>query len=521
MSDNPYIKEIKLVIPRLLALYDLDGTNVSYGLGDRFYWAWGLTDFGNATFQGGAHGLACLWRSGLWSYKTSSKKFLQRIDAIFCGTEKLTRSNGSLEEAFPNENSFCVTSLVAYDLLCTYDLLSNEINSQGQNRWLKIIQPLVQFIIKEEETHAIISNHLATAVAALTRWYAISVEAEAQKKAQRLLRVILDNQSNEGWFREYEGADPGYQSLCTYYMADIHKLRPDWNLLEPLRRSIKFLWHFAHPDGSFGGVYGSRCTRFYYPAGIEALSGQIPEAKVLAIYMRDSIANKKVVTLHTMDDSNLIPMFNAYSRAAAITTTDDKLSKCQASQLPCQAMNGRKQYPEAGLLVDGSSEHYSIINTHKGGVVIHFENQKRTVIDAGVVLQRSNGQVGSTQSITPENRVQLMDNTLIIHSVFTSMPRRLPNPYQFILLRILCTTIFKFKSIREWVKKCLVTFLITGKKVWPAQNRRTIFLGPNLRIEDTVDAPKDYTKVSTPGPFVSIHMASQGYWQIQDEETTT
>ena len=33
-----------------MSLYDNDQTSQSYGLGDRYFWAWGLTDFGNATF---------------------------------------------------------------------------------------------------------------------------------------------------------------------------------------------------------------------------------------------------------------------------------------------------------------------------------------------------------------------------------------------------------------------------------------------------------------------------------------
>ena len=107
----------------------------------------------------------------------------------------------------------------------------------------------------------------------------------------------MHHQSEEGWFKEYNGADPGYQSLCMYYMADIHIQRPDLKLLKALQKSIQFLCYFAHPDGSFGGVYGSRCTRFYYPAGILALSDQIPEAFTLCDHMLDSIKEKRVITL--------------------------------------------------------------------------------------------------------------------------------------------------------------------------------------------------------------------------------
>ena len=68
---NYFIDEININLPRILSVFDVDPTNKSYGLGDRFHWAWSLIDFGNGTFQGAAHGFARLWKAGLWPYKTS------------------------------------------------------------------------------------------------------------------------------------------------------------------------------------------------------------------------------------------------------------------------------------------------------------------------------------------------------------------------------------------------------------------------------------------------------------------
>ena len=71
--------------------------------------------------------------------------------------------------------------------------------------------------------------------------------------------------------------------------------------MSSLQRSLAFLWHFAHPDGSFGGHYGSRNTRFYYPAGIASLATAAPEAAALDHFMRQSVAIHRVVTLDTME----------------------------------------------------------------------------------------------------------------------------------------------------------------------------------------------------------------------------
>jgi len=314
-NHNPYLSQVLNVTPRLLSLFDTDPLSATYGIGDRYRWAWKLIDFGNGTFQGAAHGLARLVVNGMLPEGVSEVLILKRIEAMFQGAETLRYPNGSLAEAFPFESSFCVTALVAYDLLTAVTLLESKISASQRKRFLAIIRPLIRFLRKSDETHAFISNHLATASVALYRWSALTGEA-GEERGRVLLDRILNKQSAEGWYKEYEGADPGYQSLCLYYLADLHLMRPDLDILESLQRSIKFLWHFAHPDGSFGGLYGSRNTRFYFPAGIEALASEIPEANALATFMRRSINRHTTVTLAAMDDSNLIPMFNSYCWAA-------------------------------------------------------------------------------------------------------------------------------------------------------------------------------------------------------------
>ncbi len=521
MSTNPYLDEIKINLPRLLALFDADGTSNSYGIGDRYYWAWGLIDFGNATFQGAAHGMARLWQAGLWPYPTSKSQFIARLDAMFTGAQRLTRQDGSLEEAFPNEGSYCVTALVAFDLLCTIDLLHTEIDKAQSQRWHTVVAPMIVYLKKADETHALISNHLATAVAALLRWHRQMGDQDSERKARELLDRILHFQSEEGWFKEYEGVDPGYQTLCTYYLADAHRLRPDLELLEPLRRSIQFLWHFAHPDGSFGGLYGSRCTRFYYPAGIAALADEIPEAAALASYMTASITQQQVVTLLAMDEPNLVPMFNAYAWAAVLINSAPSILNVisPAPMLPCQSDQSlRRHFPQAGLWIDRGPAHYTLINTHKGGIVYHFQQGHPVLIDAGVVSRDPKGRYGSTQAYDPGNVVSQQNEQLIITASMTAMPKQLPGPLQFLILRALCLTAFRFAGLREWIKRRLVKLLITRREYWPVRNQRSITLGEALKIEDKPYLPVGYQLIQHPGAFVPIHMASQGYWQIQDEE---
>lgn len=514
--ESIFSKEIRSNLPRVLSLIDNDRTSLSHGMADRYYWAWGLIDFGNATLQGLAHGLARVWVSGLWPYKADSESFLSRIDSLFLGAKNLSRKDGSLEEAFPNEGSYCVTALVAFDLLVAIDLLGKSIDGERRERWLRIIEPMIRYLIKNDETHALISNHLATASAALFRWNIMNDGDEmASAKGKVLLDRILENQSQEGWFREYEGADPGYQSLCTYYLADIHLNDKSLNLLEPLSRSIKFLWYFAHPDGSFGGYYGSRSTRFYYPGGILALGEEIPEAKSLTGFMIKSIAESKLVGLSSMDEPNLSPMFNSYAWAASCMK---EIPDSRDSKPPCHSAKPfRKDFPEAGIIIDRGYEHYSVINYKKGGVAQHYIGGSLNLIDTGVVFENTKKRLGSTQHFDLELNVEINETKIEISNQVVEMPKKLSSPFKFLILRIFCLTIFRSASIREYTKGILVKYLITKPKKWPISNKREILFGKELAIIDRHEEVSGFNKLNARYPFVPIHMASKGYWQVQDE----
>lgn len=216
-----------------------------------------------------------------------------------------------------------------------------------------------------------------------------------------------------------------------------------------------------------------------------------------------------------------MPMFNSYAWAAAMKL-EAKLTceeKNQELILPCKDQSKmRIFYPKAGLFLDRGPNHYSVISTHKGGVIYHFQNGCRTLIDAGVVVSNKNAQLGSTQGFNQNNLIRQREECLEIKSSITVMPKKLPDPLQFILIRIFGWTFFQSTTLRELIKRVLVNLLITRRQTWPVTNLRIIHFGEALFFEDRTSLISDYTVVENISNFVPIHMASQGYWQIQDEE---
>ncbi|HLE10822.1 MAG: hypothetical protein A2504_11755 [Bdellovibrionales bacterium RIFOXYD12_FULL_39_22] len=507
MKENIYQKQIEMVLPRILALFDKSPQSKTYGLADRFYWGWKLIDFPNGTFQGAVHGLARLVNAGLIPLPFSEKKIIQRILSAISATKKITRSNGSLEEAFPYESSFCVTALVAYDFLAAYELLGGRLNAEEQKSILETVSPLINFIIKNDETHAVISNHLATAVAAIFYWEKYSKKS-CDGRGEELLKIILDNQSSEGWFSEYGGADPGYQTLATYYLADVYRLRPAENLKVALNKSLEFLRYCVHPDGSFGGIYGSRNTRFFYPAGLEFLKDHLPAANYILGKMRESISKLQAVTLVAMDGPNLAPMFNSYAWAAAmfgpIAVSDGDV------------LSWTKYFPKAGLYLKSTPEYLFWLSTRKGAAWgKHYKaTEKKALGDFGALWQGPDGEILTGQEQAVEISINgdkiITKINLVLHS------QMLPSPIKFLILRFLNLTLMRIPFFLNLIKKILVRLLITKQQKVISTAMREFDLAQEVPLVKDI-CQSDYKNISGNGPFYAIHMASQGYWQVSDD----
>jgi hypothetical protein len=512
-----YEREIHAVLPRVLALFDANPISGTRGLADRLYWSWKLIDYANATPQGLIHGLALLAASGKLPWSIDRDSIVKRIDAAVEATRKLCAADGSLVEAFPNEKSFCVTALIAFDILCAADALDGDVDPVTLVRWRDVVAPMIAFLVKHDETHAIISNHLATAVAALSRWTEHRDDGYARRRTREILDVILKHQSDEGWFTEYDGADPGYETLGLGYLTDVFLRHPSEELRVAIERSLRFLTYAAHPDGSFGGVYGSRNTRFVYPAALELLAGEFPAAAALAKFSRKSILSRSVPTLSTMDDPNLAPMFNSYCRTfcGGFAKTDPV-----TTLLPHQSADRwRTVFYGAGLIIDNDRTHYTIVSTLKGGVVYHFkkdDQMPRSRTDAGVAVN-IDGKIFTTQAPSRKNTVKIDTDSLVVESDFVAAISEQQTPLKMIVLRLLSLTAFRSRTVLEIAKRMLVRRLITNKSRAGMRNRRTIILGPDPMITDEQPARKNVRRIPTDRPFQSIHMASSGYWQIGDD----
>lgn len=162
--------------------------------------------------------------------------------------------------------------------------------------------------------------------------------------------------------------------------------------------------------------------------------------------------------------------------------------------------------------------HYTVISTHKGGVVCHYPRGGPPLVDPGVLAEDRSGRRFHTQAMQPDNSVTHADDAISITAPLVRLDRLVQTPFRFFALRALALTVMRSVTIGNWIKQAIVRRLITRKRPGRISNRRTITFDPSFEIHDEwIGDASHLERIELEAPFRAIHMASQGYWQRSDD----
>ncbi|MGH9901029.1 MAG: hypothetical protein ACRD68_04220, partial [Pyrinomonadaceae bacterium] len=447
---------------RLVANLDREPDSTSYGSFDREHWGWKFRDFPITMLQSAVYPLALLWQTPHPENPYHrNPQALAWVEAAVESIRRRQHRSGAFDGTGPHTQEYGVTLAMCYFLCEVTRLVGGELSPAVRRRIDEVVRRGCEFALGAGEDYAFISNHHALYALAFHDAGALLDEPRYGRRAEEIIDQIVSEQSGEGWYREYGGPDPGYESLGIFYLATYWERTGSERLLASLRRSVEFYSHFVAPDGSVGGVYGSRHTSLYYPGGFEILAREIPLAAKVAEFMRERLGEHNVVTPEVCDAENLPSLSYSYleaCRAAAPPARGGALPP-----LPCEALDGLRHFPESQLSVAGTGEYYAVVNAAKGGVCRVFDKRTGRVAyeDAGYIV-RAGGRRWTSQMQGLGRRADSeRADEIVCEARLAEVRQMLPSPANFILLRALNLTLFRSLGLGNWLRRLIVGRLIT------------------------------------------------------------
>lgn len=516
-------------MPRSISLEDREPLSRTYGCFDRTYWAWKFVDFPGARYQEGVYPLAFVY-----AVADDGRGYLGNarvLEWIHAGLDYWTHiqyRDGSFDEAYPFEHSLAATAFTGFYIAEAVRLIGDHLNETTHDRVRSALLSAGDWLCRNDETHGFLSNHLAAAAGALVNIGKLYDRPRLLERSRYFLRRILDHQSSEGWYDEYGGADPGYQTHGTFYLARCWELTDDDELADSLDRSARFLEHFIHVDGTLGGEYGSRSTQFVYPAGFEILAGRSDAAGRIAQRLAESIHDRRVASLDTMDAQNFYPLLNntLFAARAALArakrrdeSTDSSVSpSSDADRVSTSEQTDCVTFADAGLIKVVRPAYELIVGASKGGVFKLFDRRRQRLVDSdcGYVGRISGGKLATSQNLDRSIRADLQPDRIEIEVPFYASGRTVFAPLKFVVFRLVNLTLGRVPTLARWVKDLLVKVLIVRRKALPLRLRRTILLAEDgIEVRDRIwsTGHVPLTVLRREATFSTVHMGSSRYFQ--------
>ena len=261
------------------------------------------------------------------------------------------------------------------------DLISAIENSENQKELLENYYTRLfdsyNFLINNIESHALIGNHLMTALSAISKFNK-SFNINENHNLENILKRLRTIWNDEGWFKEYAGSDIGYLTLTLDYLVDIpNDVFEDKFLWE--EKILSYLLNFFHKDGSIGNVYGSRGSSLIYPYGMVKAGG--PQ---LLDELSNSVNLSKIPRPENVDDTNFVPLLNSFIKFLSINFEQkDK----KHILFPKYEENYLKAYKDAGFVIFVNKEEQIIIDSNNSGSIHKFTKESREIETSPLIVK--------------------------------------------------------------------------------------------------------------------------------------
>jgi hypothetical protein len=520
-ATDPYLDAAVEQAWRLVALIDRNPHSPTRGSFSRTHWAWKFSDFPYPRFQ---EGVCALARFRDLPHPRNPLYQAPAIDDwISWGFEywvSLQHGSGAYDEAYPNEQCLAATAFTCFYMGDAYARCRERLDPALRARVEATFWRAGQWLCENDETHGVLSNHLAVAAAALETVHGLLDVPAFSKRAGEFVDRILHHQSAEGWMREYDGADIGYGTHGFFYLAAYWRMTGSDRTRQSLDRFADFLRYFVHPDGTIGGEYASRNTEFYYPAGLEILAPVSAAAASIASGLRQSVQDRRVCGVWSMDDFNIMPMLNNLLFAS------EAISRATpGAPLPCDEAPFSRLFPESGLWVINRERFYAVVGLSKGGTVSVFDKTTRRLCarHAGLIATGGGKRFTSQDySLSPALRPAPDGRSVDLEVPWKTLGTTVFGPTLFLLFRVFTLTLGRLPAVSRRVKELLVHTLIRRKTRPAVQHTRHLaIIEHGIEIRDVLQFPAGVAGFSAVEQFTAVHMGSALYADVRSRGTAS
>jgi hypothetical protein len=457
VSRDLFAREALGQIPKILTLLDRNPHSPTYGCFDRNFWHYKIIDFPSGMAQEFVLPLALAYQTDIPDNPYYQQAVIKDwVEAGILYAARTAHGDGSCDDYFPFERAAgaaafslmaCVESYITLGLI-DYDIL-------------RFFEKRANWLAHHFESGQL-ANHEALIILCLEQLGQILKTSKWRRVINTRLERLLSWQSEEGWFKEYEGCDPGYHTLTISCLARIDQIRPDPRIKAALIKAVEFAAHFIHPDGSYGGEYTSRNTYNFFPHGFELVGEWMPEAlrindrflQGLQQGLAPCYADDHIIGHHTW---NYLLAWRDF-----VPERPPHAPRDVASLWLKDAQILIKRRPNVEL--------YIALN--KGGVFKLFRDNQLVVSDTQISLQIRQGRSikNAVGHLIAPYTYKLNQDEITIEGHLGWAKQTQMSPIKLMILRVVMLSFGRF--FPDLIRKLLQKILITGRQEAPFRFRR-------------------------------------------------
>lgn len=507
LSRDLYAREGLRYLPNILTMLDQNPFSPTYGCGDRPYWLYKSVDY-----PCGMYGEFCLPLALAYSQPFPDNPYYgqPRIRdlsiAVIRDQMRNAHKDSSNDDFYPWEKAVGSTAFTLFAMAETVRILSIK-----EDDIIAFLEHRARWLCTRQESGRLTNHHalVALGVGAVHR---LTGSADLDTARKRVRDTVLSWQSEEGWFPEYDGFDPGYHTFTISFLSYLRTITGDDSLTQPLGRAVELAANFIGPDGSYGGEMGSRNSYHFLPHGFELLASEFGAARYVADLFLSALSRG---TRSFLDENRTFCHYQYNFMQAWLDFADrDTLPNWQPPSTV-------QRYPEAGMLTLHRNGIHAAVSARKGGVIKASTVDGPLASDTGLIAIDTKG-VMFAHSVACNDEVKVTDTDdgqleLELDVTFDQVPNTLlPTTFRLFVLRLISLTIGRIEP--NLLRKTIQYLLIKRRRSMPVRSTRRIRIGGDqIVVEDNLRRSgngADLARLASSTDLTTIYTASSNPWHV-------